>query len=665
MKSFFLLLFILILTGCCDKGQKDLDLSLSLAGNNVVEFQKVLDHYKNDSLKLEAAKFLIINMPGSFSRNNKVIEICQPFYNEYDSLAKLYDYKMTPERGEKIDSLWNDFFYKHPQLDQLSSQADIETITAKQLISEIDLAFKAWQENIYTKDCSFEDFCEYILPYRRMNGSVIDDSRKVFYKRHHRYFFTQPGKSMIQEADSLLYQYKDLTHSMYWGTQIPILNASTFEYMRHGLCEQRCWYNSLLFSSLGMAIAIDFIPAWGNRRNSHSWNVLIKNGQSYAFEPYWDNDRWKYKRIYNNESFDPLWGRFRLPKVYRYTYKNYFEGPMTDKRVDRKDIPPLFKNIKKRDVSHEYFDTVNVSIALDNIPKNTYYAYLCVLNYNEWMPVQWGKIVKNNVVFNGMGKDIVYLPCYYKNGTVSFAGEPFLLTQEGRIKKFNHNFSDTESLYIKNFCGAALHTGNYKNNISICHAKIVGDVSSSFKNADTLCIFPDSIDIYSNRISSILNRPVRYLRIILPYSILAFSDLSFYYRAIDGKEIKVPNIKLLQPFSNTENGEKTDYLFDDYFATGYKKDLKQKYIDIDLNNEYSLSSVGFAPYFESGLKEQICFELFYWNNGWQSLKTQTGSKKHIVFHNVPKDALFILKQKGATLNRSRPFIYKNNEVLWH
>ena len=70
------------------------------------------------------------------------------------------------------------------------------------------------------------------------------------------------GKDWQQEIDSLLYEYKYLTHSGFWGTKIPIWNAATLEKMRHGLCAQRCWYNSLLLSSLGIPVAIDFVPAW-------------------------------------------------------------------------------------------------------------------------------------------------------------------------------------------------------------------------------------------------------------------------------------------------------------------------------------------------------------------------------------------------------------------
>ena len=146
--------------------------------------------------------------------------------------------------------------------------------------------------------------------------------------------------------------------------RIPMFDASTFERLKRGLCIHRCWYNSLLLSSVGMPVAVDIVPAWGNRNNSHTWNVIVMDGESYAFEAFWDDDRWKYKRIYNNMSSDSLWGRFRLLKVYRYTYSNHPEGPVTDRKVNREDIPPLFRNIKKKDVSHEYFETHDVEVEL-------------------------------------------------------------------------------------------------------------------------------------------------------------------------------------------------------------------------------------------------------------------------------------------------------------
>ena len=76
---------------------------LTLAGNNRQELEKVLNHYSqipDDSLKLRAAEFLIINMPGKYSEyyDASWAEICYwqasymcpnrfvPLYN----LVKLY-----------------------------------------------------------------------------------------------------------------------------------------------------------------------------------------------------------------------------------------------------------------------------------------------------------------------------------------------------------------------------------------------------------------------------------------------------------------------------------------------------------------------------------------------------------------------------------------------
>lgn len=660
---------LMLLFSCIGKKQSELEQALLFAGDNRAELEKVLKRYSinpADSLKYKAACFLIENMPGSFSGNSGIPGICQPFYDAYDSLGKVYHYEMNAERGKKIDCLWGMFSSGNIQSSHLPYQTDIGHISSEQLISEIELAFKAWRENVYTRDCSFDEFCEYILPYRRINGLVIDDARKTFYLRHHTKYFTTPDKDMIDEADSLLYQYRHLTHSQFWGTRIPILTASTFEHLHHGLCEHRCWYNSLLFSSLGMGVAVDFVPAWGNRNNNHTWNVLIKDGQSYAFEAFWDNDRWKYKRIYNNNTFDYDWGRFRLAKVYRHSFKNYMEGPITDRRVQPEDIPDLFKNFKKKDVSHEYFDTVDVTVPLQNIPKNTRYAYLCVWNFHNWQPVQWGRIEKDKAVFHGMGKDVVYLPCYYEHGSLIHAGEPFLLNTEGVIETFRTDTADTEDLYIKHYAGAPLHHGNEWNNIIIEQTRIYGSLSPSFSGGDTIVLFPDSIEIYNKKISSRYDQPVRYIRVSLPYRKVTFSNLAFYYKNSTGEEKKIETVTLIHPLDSTENGETTAYIFDEYIATGYRREVDRDYIDMDLGDEYRITSVCFTPYFEAGLKDNLEFELFYWSNGWQSIGKQPGSNKHVIFKDVPKNALFILQHPDRN-NRpgSRPFIYRENEVLWH
>ena len=47
-----------------------------------------------------------------------------------------------------------------------------------------------------------------------------------------------------------VYKRQDIVHSPYYVPFIPILTASTFEKIKTGTCEQRCWFNScLLYTS--------------------------------------------------------------------------------------------------------------------------------------------------------------------------------------------------------------------------------------------------------------------------------------------------------------------------------------------------------------------------------------------------------------------------------
>lgn len=65
-------LTILLLAGCSEDNRYLRD-ALKAAGENRTELEAVLEHYRtldNDPQKLEAAKYLIANMPGHYSYRN-------------------------------------------------------------------------------------------------------------------------------------------------------------------------------------------------------------------------------------------------------------------------------------------------------------------------------------------------------------------------------------------------------------------------------------------------------------------------------------------------------------------------------------------------------------------------------------------------------------------
>ena len=83
-----------ILLSACTNGVSHLDIALQQAKHNKAELEKVLKHFKHDSLKYRAACFLIENMPGKYS------------ILPYDSLDRYKNFlKIIPQNDPIIKQL--------------------------------------------------------------------------------------------------------------------------------------------------------------------------------------------------------------------------------------------------------------------------------------------------------------------------------------------------------------------------------------------------------------------------------------------------------------------------------------------------------------------------------------------------------------------------------
>lgn len=656
---------------CRTTEEKQLEAALQIAGENRNELEKALQYYhphSGDSLKYKAVHFLIRNMPGCWGADSSFLQAYKGFYDEYHDLLTRYP-NQSPALGRKIDSLWEQ---KRPLLPGLEECGipDIRHITCHYLIAETEAAFRAWQENAYSRNCPFEEFCEYILPYRRKNGLITDRARTVFYERHHGCFYhndsiAQQGiPALISETDSLLYLYRHITHTRFYGNGIPVPSALLLDYLGKGLCEHRCWFNSVLLSSLGTATAVDFVPAWGNRNSSHSWNVAIIDGQSYAFESFWDDNRWKYKRIYNNKTYDEEWGSFRLPKVYRHTYSSHPTAPAADRRVRSEDIPPLFKNYKKKDVSAEYFDTTNLTLRLPEVPEDTYYAYLCVFNYQQWLPVQYGEIRDNQVTFEGMGKDIVYLPAFYRNGEVIPAGAPFHLRPDNTLNSLTPRES-LQSIAINHVVGASFYEKNQKEKAYLAHCRFIGSHTPDFATADTLGEIPASVFMEAEALPVDTSRSYRYIRLICPRDTFAAGDIRFY---ATNQSAPLPSRICQCNYTPLSSADRPEHLTDGFAASCFKGEIRAgspHIIDFDLGRAYRLSHIGYALCITNGIMPDAEYELFYWQkNDWHSCGRQKSSERWLHFTDVPSHALYQLRNCNWNKRIERIFTYEENEVRW-
>ncbi len=162
MKNYLVsILAIVLLIVACSRHPDDLERALRLAGDNRPELEKVLDYYSNhpeDGLKLKAAKFLIANMAMYTFYTSPDLDV---YYTKMDSIFSLnarYE-PITPEQESLLNRL------KQPNPFYFKTIRDVQFVSTDMLIDNIDWAFEDWKLP-HVKELSFDDFCEYLLPYK-------------------------------------------------------------------------------------------------------------------------------------------------------------------------------------------------------------------------------------------------------------------------------------------------------------------------------------------------------------------------------------------------------------------------------------------------------------------------------------------------------------------
>lgn len=188
--KYILCIYVLYAFGCKNYNthqltdHEKLKIAFQYADTNSKELKKVINFYSEnpkDSLKLKAAYFLIENMIGKgyykltkYTTNGVQcdFDVFNPkfdFINGIDSINKL---KKKYEDSAKCGVI----FYANPQFVE-----DIKTVSSEYLIENIEFAFKAWKMP-WAKKLTFEQFKEFILPYRFGNEPLQNWRKEMFEK---------------------------------------------------------------------------------------------------------------------------------------------------------------------------------------------------------------------------------------------------------------------------------------------------------------------------------------------------------------------------------------------------------------------------------------------------------------------------------------------------
>lgn len=405
--------------------------ALGAAEENRGELVKVLKHYQSqgaaDARKLEAASFLIANMP---EHSFVAVVLADSLDNEIELDVMAFD--SAEEIQIYLDSLENSRGELHWKLKE--EKQDIKVVTADFLISHIDLAFLAYETLPWCGALGWQNFLEYVLPYRG-SSEPLSDWRTFFWNEFSdlRNETDDPRQlaCLINDRCKQMFTFKDVFyfHPTDQGLDEMLKNG-------YGRCEDMTNFVIYAMRANGLAVTSDYTPYWPDGTNNHAWNALIlPTGEVLPFMGCEANPgEYKLNR--------------KIAKVYRKLFSDE-ENALANQLGKGEKVPAWLSGRNYCDVTDKYVTTSNITIST-LLPEHRW-AYLAVYNSNEWQAIHWGRIAPSGkAAFTQMGRDIVYLPTYYKcidstanNAERKYelqgAAPPLILTKEGEILKLDND----------------------------------------------------------------------------------------------------------------------------------------------------------------------------------------------------------------------------------
>lgn len=642
--------FLLVAFSGCSEDDMYLRYALKAAGKNKSELKAVLKHYRTvdkDPEKLKAAKYLIANMPGHYSYADTAKA------NKYYAIALEI---LTSDRDWywKRDTIQKISFGEFNGMDR-KVVSDVKIMTADYLIYSIDHAFTQWRTRPWARCLTYEEFREWLLPYKVAELQKFDHWRDSL---------------VVHFSDSInrLSANDDQGHTIYGALEIvrnelvwkirpniiwessnglPLLSAETMVNMKFGACSDYVTLATAVFRSLGMPAFLDNVPFWGRGNQGHEW---------YSFM----SDNGVLTAVAEDVTTPAGWGFFpyeRFPKIYRSSYS--IDKEIVKYRKTAKYVYPF--NLHKQDVTDLYFRTQDVQIKIkDNLKLKDKYVYIASFNNSNGPKmniIDYGRMKNGMACFEKMGRELLYIALGYDGKELIPISDPFIICKDGSVEYVKYDDSQLRNVELRR-----KYYESY--NVVTQRRKIIGARIQCSNNRD----FSDAITLYTIETTDIphkiqLNapRPYRYWRYMSPDGSWGnLAEIAWF--DINGNKISKKGI------ANAEAGQDAiERAYDGNLLSNFEINQPNgNWVGMDMGNPMIVSSVMVVPRSDDNdVYPGNDYELLYWNGcKWKSAGYQRPTENVLIYNGVPNQCLFWLRNNTRGRDE-RPFIIdERNNITW-
>lgn len=659
MKNILTIILTLLLTAGCTQDSMYMHYALRAAGKNKPELKAVLRHYRmedKDEEKLRAAKYLIANMPAHYSyRDTAAI-------NSYYSKA-LEILGTGPSPDWQRDTLRQIGDREYAGLTR-NIIPDVEVITADYLIYSIDRAFHEWRTRPWSRHLTYNEFQEWILPYKVTELQSFDAWRDTLPAHYTDSISTVPPDDVQRNSISgaieivrgeIHSKQSAIGHRVIWEDRgsIPMRSAATWVRMTYGSCLDYVTMGTAVFRSVGLPAAVDQVPSWGRNSEGHSWYVFL-------------SDRGREEPTINSLIIGagmPFYTNERIPKVWRTAYT--INRDMVKYRNTAKYVYPF--DLCKEDVTSHYTRTSDLEIETDKEQtakltdkKYVYIAMAVNSGGPQWRVLDLGILKRGKAHFKNMGREMLYIALGYDGRKLIPISRPFILHKSGSVEYID-NSDDSNAKNIS----MDLRRKYYENyNVVNMRRRILGGRIQCSDRPD----FIDAVTLYTIERTDIpylielnADHPYRYWRYLTPDgSWGSISELSFHDE--NGNKLEGRGI------ANPEAGQDAiDRAYDGNLLSNFEINQPDgNWVGMDMCKPIDVRYASVSPRSDDN---DICpgneYELFCFDRQkWSSLGYQRAEDNTLHYDDIPLNTLLWLRNYTRG-NNERPFIVKENgEIEW-
>ena len=659
MKNILTVILTLLLTASCTKDSMYIHYALKAAGDNKKELKAVLHHYRTedkDAEKLRAAKYLIANMPAHYSyRDTAAIN------SYYRKALEILGTGPSPDWQRDTLRQISDSEYAGLTRNIIP---DVEVMTADYLIYSIDRAFQEWRTRPWSRHLTYDEFQEWILPYKVTELQSLDAWRDALPAHYTDSISTVPaddvernsisGAIEIVRGEIQSKQYA-IGHRVIWEDRgsIPMRSAATWVRMTYGSCMDYVIMGTAVFRSVGLPAAVDQVPSWGRNSEGHSWYVFL-------------SDRGREEPTINSLIIGagmPFYTNERIPKVWRTTYT--INRDRVKYRNTAKYVYPF--ELCQEDVTGHYTRTSDLEIETNRKQtakltdkKYVYIAMAVNAGGPQWKVLDFGTLRRGKARFKKMGREMLYIALGYDGRKLIPISSPFILHKSGAVEYIDNSDDSnakTISMDLRRKYYESYNVVNMRRRI--LGGKIQCSDRPDFKDAVTLYTIESTEMPYYIKLNA--KRAYRYWR-YLPadgtYGSIA--ELMFYDN--DG------NKQTGTPIANPEALERRiKRAFDGDLLSNFESDKKDgNWVGMDMGKP---TDITFATVIPRSDDNDICpgneYELFCFDGQkWSSLGYQRADNNVLHYDEIPLNTLLWLRNYTRG-NNERPFIIdENEEIIW-